>query len=152
MGTLAKIHKTGDEGKHTNYRGIVVSSSVGKLFGTLFQKQFTRYFCINNLRNISQCGFTSCGCCPHLIKAAIEVCRLIRDGVHTEPKCPSPDFKQRFVTCPLVENKKAAAEQQPLHLSYNLVSQDTVWIRTPQRTGVIVLAQKLPMSGQPEDR
>ena len=56
---ISSIYKSGDPNDCNNYRGISVTSCLGKLFTSLLQKRLTDYLEINKLISFNQGGFRS---------------------------------------------------------------------------------------------
>ena len=56
---ISSIYKSGDPNDCNNYRGISVTSCLGKFFTSLLQERLTDYFEINKLITFNQGGFRS---------------------------------------------------------------------------------------------
>ena len=56
-GVIHSIHKSGDKKDPNNYRGITVTSCLGKLFSTILYKRIEAYLESNNLISKEQAGF-----------------------------------------------------------------------------------------------
>ena len=57
-GNIVPICKSGDVKNPTNYRGITVSSSLGKLFATILNTRLLSFLDKNNVTTEEQIGFT----------------------------------------------------------------------------------------------
>ena len=57
QGLITPIYKSGDKGDPTNYRGICVSSCLGKLFSSILNQRLYLYFEENKILHNSQIGF-----------------------------------------------------------------------------------------------
>ena len=57
-GYITPIFKTGDSSQPDNYRGITITSNVGKLFNLILNSRLDKYLEENNLIDKSQIGFT----------------------------------------------------------------------------------------------
>uniref|UniRef100_A0A8C5N4T6 Reverse transcriptase domain-containing protein n=1 Tax=Leptobrachium leishanense TaxID=445787 RepID=A0A8C5N4T6_9ANUR len=57
QGLITPIHKSGDQYDPANYRGICVSSTLGKLFNSIQNKRILSFLTQHNVLNRSQAGF-----------------------------------------------------------------------------------------------
>lgn len=57
-GYIVPIHKSGDPNDPSNYRGITITSTVGKLFNTILNERLDKYLIKNSVIHPSQIGFT----------------------------------------------------------------------------------------------
>uniref|UniRef100_A0A8C5MQ68 ribonuclease H n=1 Tax=Leptobrachium leishanense TaxID=445787 RepID=A0A8C5MQ68_9ANUR len=57
QGLITPIHKSGDQYDSANYRGICVSSTLGKLFNSIQNKRILSFLTQHNILNRSQAGF-----------------------------------------------------------------------------------------------
>ena len=57
QGLITPIYKSGDKSDPTNYRGICVSSCLGKLFCSILNRRLHLYFEENKILHNSQIGF-----------------------------------------------------------------------------------------------
>jgi hypothetical protein len=56
-GIISTIHKKGSPSSPDNYRGITISSCMGKLFGIILNKRLTEYCNVHNIIDERQAGF-----------------------------------------------------------------------------------------------
>ena len=57
-GAIRVIHKSGAYSDPNNYRGITITSAIGKLFNTVLNERFDKFLAKNNIIHESQIGFT----------------------------------------------------------------------------------------------
>ena len=57
QGLITPIHKSGDQYDPSNYRGICVSSTLGKLFNSILNKRILNFLTQHNVLSRSQAGF-----------------------------------------------------------------------------------------------
>ena len=57
VGLITPLHKKGDKFNADNYRGIIISSCVGKIYLKITTSRIEKYMSTNNLWCINQCGF-----------------------------------------------------------------------------------------------
>ncbi len=57
MEKVINIHKSGSITDPGNYRGITLTSALGKLFNSIINERLVEYLCGNNLQTKFQCGF-----------------------------------------------------------------------------------------------
>ena len=57
VGLITPLHKKGDKLNADNYRGIIISSCVGKIYLKIMTSRIEKYMSTNNLWCIHQCGF-----------------------------------------------------------------------------------------------
>jgi hypothetical protein len=57
-GYITTIHKANDITDPNNYRGITVTSAVGKMFNSILNPRLDDFLCKNNIINNYQIGFT----------------------------------------------------------------------------------------------
>ena len=56
-GLIIPLHKKNDKSCVDNYRGLIISSCVGKLFTKILTKRINKFMRINGLWKFNQCGF-----------------------------------------------------------------------------------------------
>ena len=57
VGLITPLHKKGDKLNADNYRGIIISSCVGKIYLKIMTSRIEKYMSTNDLWCINQCGF-----------------------------------------------------------------------------------------------
>ena len=57
-GYITVLHKAGDINNPNNYRGITITSAIGKLFNSILNKRLDKYLTDNNIINDCQIGFS----------------------------------------------------------------------------------------------
>ena len=57
-GYITVLHKAGDINNPNNYRGITITSAIGKLFNSILNKRLDKYLAHNNIIKDCQIGFS----------------------------------------------------------------------------------------------
>ena len=57
LGDIVPLFKSGDNTDPNNYRGITISSSLGKLFTNILNTRLSKFLDVNNIINEVQIGF-----------------------------------------------------------------------------------------------
>ena len=82
-GLISPIHKSGDRSDPNNYRGICVSSCLGKLFCSILNKRMLDFFEEHSILSKSQIGFLPK---HHTTNHVYTLHRLINKHVHQKKK------------------------------------------------------------------
>lgn len=94
-GRIISILKSGDKNDPSNYRGITIASSLGKLFNSILNKRLTLYLQTNNIITPEQIGFTQkCRTTDHcfILKTIISKFRKTKKKLYIA----SIDLKKAF--------------------------------------------------------
>jgi hypothetical protein len=78
------LFKAGDRANPDHYRGICVSSVLGKLFGLVIRARLSHWAQVNNMISPSQIGFsTYLGCEYHIFTVIEMIKHHVRNRRHT---------------------------------------------------------------------
>ena len=83
---LVLLHKKGNKFDPSNYRGISISSNLGKLFNRIVYNRLVKFFKVNNLISKNQIGFKEkCRTSDHIftLKSIIDYYKLKKQKVYT---------------------------------------------------------------------
>ena len=77
---ITPIFKCGTKSDPSNYRGICISSCIGKLFCSVLNQRLLKHVDLNNILHKSQIGFLTntknSRSCPHTLNINRQICPL----------------------------------------------------------------------------
>ena len=84
-GYIAPLHKSNDSSDTTNYRGISITSPIGKVFNTVLNNRLGSFLIVRNIIDSCQIGFTkNARTADHMfiLKLINIVAKRVEDSMH----------------------------------------------------------------------